>query len=62
MDAQSVALEVLYDEFWQEDWFAGGFLWKWFHNHELAGGENNDRFTPQNKPAESLVRDFYLIN
>lgn len=62
LEAQSDALEVLYEEFWQEDWFAGGFLWKWFHNHEKAGGESNDRFTPQNKPAESLVREQYSFN
>ena len=62
LDAQSVALEVLYDEFWQEDWFAGGFLWKWFHDHDNAGGENNDRFTPQNKPVEKIVREAYLSN
>ena len=62
LDAQYIALEVLYDEFWQEEWFAGGFLWKWFHNDEKAGGEYNDRFTPQNKPAESLVSEIYKLN
>jgi hypothetical protein len=62
LEAQSVALEVLYEQFWQEDWFAGGFLWKWYHDHENAGGHNNDRFTPQNKPAEEIVRDHYSFN
>lgn len=62
LEAQSIALQVLYDEFWQEDWFAGGFLWKWFHNFEEAGGEKNDRFTPQNKPAEKVIRKQYSFN
>lgn len=56
---QADALEALYAEFWFESWFAGGFLWKWHQDHELAGGLKNDQFTPQNKPAESIVKTFY---
>ena len=57
-ELQAVALEAIYEEFWPETWFSGGFLWKW-HQHEAAGGLENDRFTPQNKPAEEVVRDYY---
>lgn len=60
LEAQSVALKVLYEQFWNEDWFAGGFLWKWHHDHEKGGGKNNSRFTPQNKPAEAVVKKYYL--
>ncbi len=59
LKAQENALATIYDRFWEEEWFAGGFLWKWFHNHDSAGGTDNTRFTPQNKPAEDLIRDFY---
>lgn len=55
---QARALEVLYEEFWTENWFAGGFLWKW-HLSETSGGIENDRFTPQNKPAENVVKEYY---
>lgn len=55
---QARALKVLYEEFWTQNWFAGGFLWKW-HQHENSGGLDNDRFTPQNKPAENTVKEFY---
>ena len=55
---QARALMVLYEEFWKEDWFQGGYLWKW-HQHEDSGGLNNDRFTPQNKPAEKVVAEYY---
>ncbi len=58
-EAQKNALTALYNEFWNEPWFAGGFLWKWFHNHDEVGGDNNNRFTVQNKPAEELIRSFY---
>ncbi|RKS55113.1 hypothetical protein BC962_0069 [Gillisia mitskevichiae] len=58
-DLQSNALMALYQEFWREDWFAGGFLWKWFHDHDEAGGIENNQFTPQNKPALQVVKGFY---
>ena len=58
-ELQSDALMALYEEFWREDWFAGGFLWKWFHDNERAGGLQNNQFTPQNKPAIDVVKGFY---
>ena len=62
LSAQANGLQAIYNQFWKEDWFAGGFLWKWFHRHERVGGENNNRFTPQNKPAEQLVQKLYKLN
>lgn len=55
---QARALKVLYKEFWAENWFAGGFLWKW-HQYENSGGLDNNRFTPQNKPAENTIKEYY---
>lgn len=59
LEAQSNGLQAIYNQFWNEDWFAGGFVWKWFHRHDRVGGQNNNRFTPQNKPAEQLLRNLY---
>ncbi len=50
---------AIFSRFWGEKWFAGGFLWKWFPNHKKTGGINNNRFTPQNKPVESIIKQFY---
>ena len=47
---------------WQEPWFAGGFLWKWFINHPVSGGPLDNRFTPQNKPAQQVIRQYYRRN
>jgi len=58
-DAQLNATHAIFDEFWDEDWFAGGFIWKWFHDHEKVGGKNDNQFTPQNKPVEEMVRKYY---
>ncbi|WP_417443599.1 glycoside hydrolase family 113 [Joostella sp.] len=57
-EIQINALSALYDTFWEESWFAGGFLWKWFPE-ETAGGEKNNRFTVQNKPALKTVTSYY---
>lgn len=59
LEAQTNALTALYMEFWNEEWFAGGFLWKWYHDHKESGGSDNNRFTIQNKPAEAVIRSFY---
>jgi hypothetical protein len=59
LEAQTNATHALFEEFWNEEWFAGGFIWKWFHNYESSGGENNSQFTPQNKPVEETIKRYY---
>ncbi|MDC6351207.1 glycoside hydrolase TIM-barrel-like domain-containing protein [Zeaxanthinibacter sp. PT1] len=59
LQAQVNAKNAIFEEFWREDWFAGGFVWKWFPGHENAGGSSDNRFTPQNKPAEAVIRSYY---
>ena len=59
LEAQAILTQALFEEFWQEKWFAGGFVWKWFHKHEAVGGADDNRFTPQNKPAEAVIRKYY---
>ncbi|WGK65403.1 glycoside hydrolase family 113 [Croceiramulus getboli] len=59
LEAQNNTLTALYEELWQEPWFAGGFLWKWFINHDEVGGQENAFFTPQNKPAQKIITRYY---
>ncbi len=59
LEAQANLLEGLYESVWEEDWFAGGFLWKWFVAHDIVGGVEDDQFSPQNKPAEVVVKKYY---
>lgn len=56
---QKIAYLALYEEIWGEPWFAGGFAWKWFHNHEQRGGKDHIGFSPQNKPAQEAIRSVY---
>ena len=59
LEAQANATQAVFETFWNEDWFAGGFVWKWFIFHETSGGVTNNRFTPQNKPAETTIKNYY---
>ncbi|MFT6245422.1 MAG: hypothetical protein ACJA0U_002916 [Salibacteraceae bacterium] len=58
--SQVRALTAIYDNIWDQDFFAGGFLWKWYPNHQEAGGKHNSMFTVQNKLAEKTVRAQHL--
>lgn len=58
-EAQHNAYQALFARFWDEDWFAGGLLWKWYPKHQEAGGLSDNRFTPQNKPAQRIIRSWY---
>ncbi|WP_034259058.1 glycoside hydrolase family 113 [Aequorivita capsosiphonis] len=62
LEAQANLLKGLYQSVWEEDWFAGGFLWKWFIAHESVGGSEDNQFSPQNKPAEVIVDNCYSEN
>lgn len=59
MASQANCKRAIFSEFWNEKWFAGGYVWKWFVNHDTAGGENDNRFTPQNKPSLKIISDNY---
>lgn len=59
LEAQVNTTQALFETFWNEDWFAGGFIWKWFHKHDEVGGNDNFMFTPQNKPVEALIKQQY---
>lgn len=59
MEAQSRAFEALYKTFWEEPWFAGGFIWKWFPDHSKAGGITDKEHSPQNKPVEAIIKKWY---
>ncbi|WP_034260800.1 glycoside hydrolase family 113 [Altibacter lentus] len=59
LEAQSNLMQGLYNEIWGEPWFAGGFLWKWFIDHEDVGGMQDAQFTPQNKPVTHVIKERY---
>jgi hypothetical protein len=58
-EAQANAYHALLSTFWNEDYWAGGFLWKWFPNMEGHEGYPDKDYTPQGKVAEQVIREWY---
>lgn len=59
LEAQSNLTKALYNELHKEAWFSGGFIWKWFIEHDKVGGPENNQFTPQNKPVEAIIQEHH---
>ncbi|GAB5398899.1 MAG: hypothetical protein Aureis2KO_04840 [Aureisphaera sp.] len=62
LDAQVNLTKALYEVMYEKEWFKGGFIWKWFIDHPGSGGSENSQFTPQNKPAEQVIKHYYENN
>jgi hypothetical protein len=58
LEAQEHAYQGFYNSVWGQDWFAGGFIWKWYQVSN-AGGLLDADYTPQNKPVISIIRKIY---
>lgn len=56
---QADALEALFKNFQNNSWWAGGFIWKWFPDHLNSGGVFDTTFSPQNKPAEEVIKFYF---
>jgi len=59
LKAQENAYRSLFQNIWTQKWFGGGFLWKWFADDKKSGGENNSDYTPQHKPVEKIIKQYY---
>lgn len=57
--AQKNCYQGTFESVWNEPFMAGGFLWKWYPNHEKYGGPNCKRFTPQNKPSQQIISEYF---
>jgi hypothetical protein len=54
-------LQSLYDNIWQEEWMAGGFIWK--HHAEKSRRRGYEKlFTPQGKKAQVTVTEAYRLS
>lgn len=57
--AQANCFEALFSTFQPEDWWAGGFMWKWFPNMRGHEGYPERDYTPQGKLGENTLRKWY---
>lgn len=56
--AQANAIQALLETFASQDWWAGGFLWKWYPSQSAAIGEGSwmRDYTPQGKQAAVVLK------
>lgn len=59
LENQTNCYEAFFQAVWSQDWFAGVYFWKWFPTVETEPGKVGRGFTPQNKPAEQVMREWY---
>ncbi|ARS34743.1 glycoside hydrolase family 113 [Pontibacter actiniarum] len=57
-ETQANAYEALYQQFWQQPWFGGTFIWKWYPRLRTHHHDHLD-FTPQGKPAGKVMARWY---
>ncbi len=56
-ECQQRVFQALFQSFWNENWFAGGFLWKWFEPGKSALRENKKSYFIEGKKAEEAVKN-----
>lgn len=57
--AQANAIDALFESFWSEPYWMGGFIWKWFPNNEGHEGYIKRDYTPQAKKGAVILKKWY---
>jgi len=57
--SQANALRALFNTFWGQSWFGGGFLWKWHAPGQHHYDDHTGQYTVQGKKALEIVRSQY---
>lgn len=58
MNLQAECYRAILETFWDKDWFYGIYWWRWGTDVRF-GGPTNRGFSPQNKPAQEVVKEWY---
>lgn len=58
LEIQVNCYKALLETFWDRPWFYGVYWWYWGANPRM-GGLLNTGFTPQNKPTQEIVKEWY---
>ena len=59
MPEQAAAYQAALETVWAQPWLAGIYWWNW-DTSPYQGGANDGNFTPHGKPAEEILRSYYL--
>jgi len=61
LQEQRDCYEAAFQTLWNRSWFYGFYWWTWIHD-PTKGGPNDSSHTPQNKPAQDVVTQWYSRN
>jgi hypothetical protein len=56
---QADCYEAFFHTFWDEEWFAGAFFWKWYPALPTDERATNVDYSPQGKPAGQVLARWY---
>ena len=56
---QALCYQIMIEALADEEWLAGIYWWKWPSFLERGGANHRDRFTPNGKPAQHVVADWF---
>ncbi|MFQ5651942.1 MAG: glycoside hydrolase TIM-barrel-like domain-containing protein [bacterium] len=59
LQTQANCYEAFFRTFWNKEWCAGAYFWKWFPKLSHARSYRGRDFTPQHKPAEVVMAKWY---
>lgn len=59
LKVQAIGYQAFFQTFWDQDWFAGVYFWKWFPHLQEGERQIPGGFSPQNKPAEEVMARWY---
>jgi len=54
-----LAYEALFQKLWQQDWFAGMYIWQWNTQSKPENAVKNLDFSPRFKPAENVIAKWF---
>jgi len=61
LQTQVNCYEAFFQTFWEKEWVAGAYFWKWFPKGRNSGNHDK-RFSPQGKPAEQVMAKWYSLS
>jgi hypothetical protein len=61
LQEQRDCYEAAFQTLWNRSWFYGFYWWTWIHD-PTKGGVNDSNHTPQNKPAQDVITDWYSMD
>ncbi len=61
LQEQRDCYEAAFQTLWNRNWFYGFYWWTWIFDPE-KGGPNDSFHTPQNKPAQDVITQWYSLD